>query len=147
MSSATANRELVRRFLAACNAGDLDAAVALVTEDYVCEDAANPAEPVLRGRQACLERLRRIRAALPDVQKDLIDTVCEEDRVAFRIRSTGHHTGARWRGREPSGSTVTWDSFGIWWIRDGYLAAEVYLDDTGSIDACLAEVGYLLGTA
>jgi len=134
------NEALVRRFVAAYNDGDIDAALDMVTDDYVSHDVAGLTGAVTRGKGAFGATLRATRGALPDVREELLDLVPGHDKVAFRIRARGHHTGEAWLGAEPRGELVTWECLGIWAVRDGRLAGEVYLDDVPAIQACLASL-------
>ena len=134
---AMANIELVRSFVAAYSDGRIDDALRLVTDDYASEDVADQTGPVRRGKGAFGQVLQSTRAALPDVREQLVDLVADDDRVAFRIRAQGHHTGTAWLGRTPTGAQVEWECFGIWFVRDGLLSGESYLDDAAAIERSL----------
>jgi predicted ester cyclase len=134
---AAANEQLVRRFVAAYSDGRIEDALELVTEDYRSEDAAALTGGVSEGKEAFATVLRSMRATLPDVREEILDLVAAEDKVAFRIRATGHHTGGEWMGVPPAGARVSWECLGIWFVREGRLCGEVYLDDLPAIQACL----------
>jgi predicted ester cyclase len=138
---AAENAQLVRRFVAAYSDGRIEDALELVTEDYRSEDAAALTGGVSQGKEAFAAELRSIRGALPDVREELLDLVPAHDKVAFRIRAAGHHTGDTWMGMPPTGALVTWECIGIWFVRDGRLCGEVYLDDLPAIQACLHSAG------
>jgi len=138
---AAENERLVRRFVAAYSAGDLDAALEMVAEDYVAQDAARLTGGITRGRDAFARTLRSIRQTLPDVREEFLDLVASDDKVAFWIKATGHHTGTEWMGVTAHGAAVAWECLGIWYVRDGKLAGEVYLDDVPAIEACLRQAG------
>lgn len=138
---AAENEQLVRRFVAAYSDGRLEDALALVTEDYRSEDVAALTGGVSEGKEAFAAVLCSIRGALPDVREEVLDLVASDDKVAFRIRATGHHTGAEWLGMPPAGALVTWECLGIWYVRHGRLCGEVYLDDLPAIQACLRMAG------
>ena len=135
---AIANEQLVRRFVAAYSEGRIDDALELVTDDYRSEDAAAPGS-VSEGKEAFGAVLRSLRSALPDVREELLELVASDDKVAFRIRATGHHTGDDWLNVPATGRRVSWECFGIWFVRDGRLPGEVYLDDVRAIQACLRD--------
>ena len=116
-------------------------ALSLVTDDYRSHDVAALTGGVAEGKDAFEAVLRLTRAALPDVREELLDLVASDDRVAFRIRATGHHTGSSWLGVSPTGRRVVWECLGIWFVRDGRLCGEVYLDDLPAIQACLGGPG------
>ncbi len=138
---AVENEALVRRFVAAYSDGRIDDALEMVTGDYRSEDAAGLTGGVSEGKEAFGAVLRSLRAALPDVSEELLDLVPADDKVAFRIRATGHHTGTEWMGVPPAGARVSWECLGIWFVRDGRLCGEVYLDDLPAIEACLRAAG------
>jgi predicted ester cyclase len=130
------NKATVRRFVSAYSKGDIAEAMTLVTGNYRSEDAGVEGTTTV-GSSAFEEALRSIRASLPDVTEEILDLVAEGDKVAFRIRATGHHTGTELRGIPATGAVVSWECFGIWSVDGGKLAGEVFLDDVPAIMSSL----------
>jgi len=103
------NKAIAMRWIDARNASDLDAALALWTDD----------------RHAWLrERFSAFSAAFPDIHLAVEDTIAEGDKVVLRFTLTGTHLGV-WAGIPATGKKVTWAVTDIYTLRGGKLAALV----------------------
>ena len=86
----SANKEIVRRYMEAFGAKDLDAILQLTGPDYV-NHAAVPGSQDVEGLKALLPKLWK---AMPDQRVKCEDLIGEGDRVVCRIRIEGTQTGA-----------------------------------------------------
>jgi steroid delta-isomerase-like uncharacterized protein len=115
-----ANKDLVRRLMAASDRGDLDAVMEFYASDYVEHSASG----VRRGA-AGREDLRRVLAAMlhafPDTRHTIHDLVAEGDTVVARLSATATHTGALF-GHPPTGKEVSLSGITIYRIADGRIA-------------------------
>lgn len=85
-------RTTAEQYLAALSASDADAAVALVTDDFVNEHTSELGSG-LRGRAAYAERLPGFLAQFAALHYEVLDTIVEDDRVAIRYRMTANCDG------------------------------------------------------
>ena len=85
-------RTTAERYLAALSSSDADAAVALVTDDFVNEHTSELGSG-LRGRAAYAERLPGFLAQFAALHYEVLDTIVEDDRVAIRYRMTANCDG------------------------------------------------------
>src|ERR1044071_2621203 len=105
------NKQLVRdHYEELVNRKNLAAADRQLSPDFVDLNAP-PGTP--RGPEAAKEAMRRLHAALPDVQVTLEEVIAEEDRVAVRATWRGTHLGPLF-GRPPSGKPVTLTGMVFW---------------------------------
>ncbi|HEX2064242.1 MAG TPA: ester cyclase [Acidimicrobiales bacterium] len=81
----------VRALFAAFNAGDLDGATQLVSDDFELVDFA--AGESFVGREGCRQWLQAFRTALPDAQTELLQVIADGHRVATEHVGRGTHTG------------------------------------------------------
>jgi uncharacterized protein len=85
-----ANLELVRRFYAALNAGDLDAVVALCDEQVEFVNPEHAAEPGTRSGAAAFRRaFERLLADFTEFRSHVVDIEAVGDDVAVVEESTG----------------------------------------------------------
>jgi predicted ester cyclase len=94
------NKSLVRRYFEeVCNAGRLQVADELFSDDF-----GSPGG--IRGPEAARRAAQAMRTALPDVHFRIDELVGEDDRVVAKITYTGTHRG-RFLGVEPTGRTIS----------------------------------------
>jgi predicted ester cyclase len=60
--------------------------------------------------------------ALPDLTHPLDELIAEDDRVAFRCRYEGTHTGAEFMGVRASGRHISMTGIGVMRVADGKIA-------------------------
>ena len=90
MTPADECKELVRRYVDAINADDLDALNEIVAEDFVDHNGFPGQAP---GREGAKELVTIYRTAFPDVQWTIEDQVAEEGKVTTRWVARGTHLG------------------------------------------------------
>jgi steroid delta-isomerase-like uncharacterized protein len=109
------NKALVRQFELLINSKDLDAALSLLSSDFV-----DHTPPV--GLPSGVEGVRAFFtmqfAAFPDSQIKSLDMIAENDKVVHRMAGTGTHRGA-FLGIPATGKRVTWSFIDIWRIANG----------------------------
>lgn len=103
------NKAVVRRWIEARNASDLEAALALWTEE----------------RHVWLrERFAAFSTAFPDIHITVEEIIAEGDKVVLRFTLRGTHLGV-WAGLAATGRKVTWAVTDIYTLKDGKLAGLV----------------------
>lgn len=115
-----ANKELVRRFIAATNAADWEGLTPLVSEDLVRHSAATPG-PTITSRDAFIQLQKSFLQSFPDQKVTVQQMIAEDDRVAVLATYSGTQTGPM--GELPaSGKRVEAPFLGILRIQDGRIA-------------------------
>jgi steroid delta-isomerase-like uncharacterized protein len=110
--------ERVTSALAACNRGDLDAALGAIAEDVIWRDVVLG---VLHGREALYDATKAYMAAFPDLRIEQTSTTLAPPRLAQELTVTGTHRG------ELLGVPAT----GRW--TENYVAVVVTFDDDGQM--------------
>jgi steroid delta-isomerase-like uncharacterized protein len=95
------------------NRGDLDAAVDLLSEDFVFRGSLGSE---LRGREGFKDYVCLVRNALGNYQCEILECVTEEQQAFAKMRFSGIHV-AEFRGYLPTGMPVHW--LGAAWFRFG----------------------------
>ena len=85
-------RATVEQYLTALSAGDVDAVIALVTDDFHNEHTSTLGSSST-GRDAYRQRLPGFLAQFAALQYEVIDVITEGDRVAARYRLTANFDG------------------------------------------------------
>jgi steroid delta-isomerase-like uncharacterized protein len=83
-------KQLTQSFYDAVNAGDMDAAMALVAEDFVDHEEFPGIPPTRDGVRQFFEMSRE---AFPDLRMDVDDILVDGDKVAVRMHMSGTHKG------------------------------------------------------
>jgi steroid delta-isomerase-like uncharacterized protein len=111
-------------FLAAWNSRDVDALLALMTEDVVYDDSAWPAQ--MRGQDDVRAFLTAIWRAVPDLTFSFVEhpyVVPGKPKAAFHWRATGTFTGPLDPpGYAPTGRSATWEGIDLQEYRDHRIA-------------------------
>jgi steroid delta-isomerase-like uncharacterized protein len=110
--------ERVSDALAACNRGDLDAAMEVIAEDVIWRDVVLG---VLHGRDALYDATKAYMAAFPDLRIEQTSSTLAPPRLAQELTVTGTHRG------ELLGVPAT----GRW--TETYVAVVVTFDDDGQM--------------
>jgi steroid delta-isomerase-like uncharacterized protein len=115
-----ANKDLIRKFTSATNAGDWEALDKLLTEDFCRHSQATPDVQVnsLEEFKALQESFQ---ATMPDQKITLEMLVAEGDKVAVYATYSGTMTGPM-GGFAPTGKSASSKFIGIFRIEDGRIA-------------------------
>lgn len=92
-----------RRFYDLINAGDIDAFIGLLADDFVEHEQMPGFAP---GREATRQLFTMMKAAFPDMHWAAEDVLAAEDRVAARVRFTGTNDG-EFMGMPATGKSVS----------------------------------------
>lgn len=122
-SSEEANKELVRRYLNAFNAGDRDALGDLLAPDVV----EHGIHEELAGVDEVFEFLQAHHDMFPDYTGETEAMVAEDDLVVVRYAVRGTHEGT-YQDVEPTGNTAEWTGMVMYRIEDDRIA-EVWLEE------------------
>ena len=122
------DKAVLRRWAAAWNEHDPNAAAALLTEGYVRHDANGPD---VVGPADAIVFLQTIFDAFPNLRLDESELISEGNLVAVRYVVTGTHQGA-FNGIPPSGRDVNFEAHDWFKVEDGKIAEQwVILDVLG----------------
>ena len=100
--STESNKETVRRFRDALNAGDLDGAIAVFAPDAIVHLSSSPEPLTVDGFKQLGAALRM---AFPDGKGNIEDLIAEGDMVVSRLTYRATHTGDL-MGIPPTGKSV-----------------------------------------
>jgi steroid delta-isomerase-like uncharacterized protein len=115
--SAEQNKELVRRFYEAIDAGDIDAMDALVAEGYINHHP--PPFPGLgEGLDGLKQAFRMFQAATPG-RHIIEDQIAEGDKVVTRLTAEGRHEGDLPGPIPATGKEIRMSAVAIHRIADG----------------------------
>lgn len=106
-------RRPVDGFVAAVNAGDMDAAIAYLADDAVHHGRISNYRP--EGVKVLFNLLRGV---LPDLRLDIRDLRIEGNRVISRVVGSGTHTGS-YLGKAATGRPIVWETVDIATIATG----------------------------
>jgi steroid delta-isomerase-like uncharacterized protein len=120
------NKEIVRRWVAAWNAKDLDDAEGLLRPDYVRHD---PSFPDIVGPHAERQFIAAALTAFPDLHFDVEQLGAENDLVFCRLTARGTHR-AEFMGVPSSGRQVRFESVDIFRLVDAKIAEQWVVLDT-----------------
>lgn len=115
------------------NAGNLDAAWALLTDDFVFRGSLG-AE--LEGRDAFLGYVQAVRTALADYRCEILECVTEDQRAFAQMRFSGRHVGV-FRGFPPTGQPVHWLGAALFQLEGSAIAKLWVLGDLLGLEALL----------
>jgi len=117
MTTIEKNKDLVRRFVAALNRHDSEAALALAATDLVNHAAI----PEAQGADGMKKLLAKLFKAMPDLTTTCEDVIAEDDRVVCRVRVRGTQTGPLEMTRLPlpaSGREMSIEQIHVFRIKD-----------------------------
>ncbi|MFI5041936.1 MAG: ester cyclase [Acidimicrobiales bacterium] len=118
MPTAT-NKAIVRRYFEeVCDAGRLEIADELFTEDFGAPGG-------IRGPEAAKRAARDLRDAFPDIRFEIDDLVAEGDRVVAKVTYSGTHRGSFF-GIAPTGRRIRFTGVELAVLREGRIAAEAW---------------------
>lgn len=121
--TASANQDLVRRYLAAFNDRDRDTLSEILAEDAL----EHGVHEQLHGYEAIVDFLDGHFEAFPDYSGTTDAVVAQDDLVTVRYTAKGTHTG-EYRGLDPTGHQAEWTGIAIYRVEDGEIA-EIWLEE------------------
>ena len=124
--SGAGQKAIVRRWVAAWNAQDLDAAEALLTPGYVRHDAN---VPDIVGPAAERQFIAGVLGAFPDLRLEIEQLVAEGDLVLGRYTIRGTQRGP-FAGVPPTGRAVTFQAMESYRFEGERLAEQWVVMDT-----------------
>jgi len=108
------NKELARRYVEEVfSDGNLAAIEDIIHPNFINHLGSPPPGP-----GPFRERVERVRAAFPDLEYQVLDTIAEDDKVAIRVVAQGTHLG-EFRGIPASGKFATWSGMEIFRMAEG----------------------------
>lgn len=115
--SAQQSRQLIFRYFdEVWNQGRLEVLDEIIASDYVNH---SPSVPNPRpGPDDLKPIVRAMRAGIPDLHYQILDTVVTADKVAIHLRVTGTHSGDLF-GMAPTGRAIDVRQMQIEWIQNG----------------------------
>jgi steroid delta-isomerase-like uncharacterized protein len=119
------NKEVVRRYQAAYNRGDLEALDAMVDARLVTHSQAPGLPPGLEGGK---QAHRMTVAAFPDLHYETDELVAEGDTVVQRFTITGTH-GGEFMGLPASGRPIRFSGVSFFRLKDGKIVEHWGLQD------------------
>ncbi len=134
------NKETVRRYYEAWNTGDPSAFETMFAPDYVYHSSAREVRP-RSAAEFQAQALAGLRASLPDLQYEVVETFAAGDRVVTRERITGTSRGelhSPWGTIPPTGKRVTTTLIGIHRFAGDKIAEQWWETDWADL---LAELG------
>ncbi|MEU3626410.1 hypothetical protein BS329_08910 [Amycolatopsis coloradensis] len=109
------NKDLVQRYIATWNSGDLEGMAEFWSPDMVHHTRMGS-----HGFESVLTIVSDFMRAFPDLRFTIEDILADGDRVATRMTATGTHTGS-YMGKEATGNKVSCSVFGVARVQDGKL--------------------------
>jgi steroid delta-isomerase-like uncharacterized protein len=129
------HRQLVERYLAAWNAGDLAAFDDLLTPDYVNHSPGTPdPEPGPSGLRPIVAAMR---GGIPDLRYELVHLVADGDLVSFHTIVRGTQTGELF-GQPPTNRAFAVRQMQVERIADGRIAEHWRVTDEAGLARQLA---------
>ncbi len=133
-------KQLSQRFYDAVNAGDMDAAMSLVADDFR-EYEEFPGIP--SNRDGVRQFFEMMRSAFPDFSVDVEDMLVEGDKVAVRMQMTGTHEG-EFLGMQSTGRRFSVTGIDIVRVVDGKAVEHWGATDTMGM---MQQLGAMSGSA
>jgi steroid delta-isomerase-like uncharacterized protein len=102
------------------NKGDRDAIDRLFAADGIAHGLAGDPDTSMRGPDGYKPLFDSFRDAFPDIHIEVVDTVCDGDKIAARCVVRGTHTGAG-LGIDATHRTVEFTGMTFLRVRDGQI--------------------------
>jgi steroid delta-isomerase-like uncharacterized protein len=137
------NKAVVVDFYKAVQDAELDTLESYFTEDYVIEDAGalqdTKKSHISETSSNIQERIKYLREALPGFTINVDELIAEGDMVFAKVAMTGVQKGA-FLGVEPTGKTITMQSFVIFTLQDYKIKKALELWDQLGV---MKQMGYI----
>jgi steroid delta-isomerase-like uncharacterized protein len=108
------NKTVIRKMIEAINKQNLSSLDELIATDFVYH---MPVEQI-QGLEVMKQDIEEEIKAFPDWHETIEDILAEGDKVCFRVKLTGTHTG-EYYGLAPTGKKITYTAVAICRIVDG----------------------------
>ena len=119
-STEAANEWVVRRLKSELNEGNVDVVDELFDSGYSTRMVRAGSGETVGDREGVRALTEEYLTAFPDYTERVLEILADGDRVATYSEVTGTHEGT-FRGIEPTGESVRFHSFGLYWLRDGMI--------------------------
>ncbi len=129
MATVDTDRLLQRFTVDAWSRGDFSGFDESIADDYVLEPGMGPDE--------FKAVLRAYREAFPDLTLTILETVTEGDRIAYRWRMSGTHSG-HYQGIPPTGRTLAGTGMTFLRLRDGKVVHDCFESSSPPLEQQLA---------
>ena len=116
--SSEESKEVVLRWFAELDRGNLDIVDDLIAVDYVDHNPALPNLP--SGREGVRQYVRILKAAFPDAIHTIDDVIAEDNKVMTRVTARGTFLG-ECIGYEPTGQVVEISGIAVHRVENGRL--------------------------
>lgn len=123
--AAEENKEVIRRFFTAMNAGDFNAMLDQWNDNLTWHSTIG----VANGKEELVQAAGRLFSGLPGLQATIEEIIGEGDMVAARWSVRGTHSGEL-MGIPPTGREVVWKGSSIYRLENGKITEEWFHDDT-----------------
>jgi predicted ester cyclase len=117
-STEAANEWVVRRLVGELNEGNLDVLDEVFDSGYRTRMVRAGSGDTVGDREGLRSLTEEYLTAFPDYHERVVEILADDDRVATYTEVTGTHEGP-FRGVEPTGESVRFHRFGLYWLRDG----------------------------
>jgi steroid delta-isomerase-like uncharacterized protein len=115
------------------NAGDLDAAEELLSEDFLFRGSLGSER---RGTAEFCDYVRSVRNALSNYRCEILECIAENDNAFAKMRFSGVHT-AEFRGYSPTMLPIHWLGAALFRFEEDAIAELWVLGDLAGLDALL----------
>lgn len=133
-------KRIVQRLFDGIDDHDLGVMDELLAADVTTGIHRSGSDHELGGREDVKSLWKEYWEAFPDLEGVSTELIAEGDRVAFFREERGTHEGA-FRGIEPTGNEIEFESAGYFVIEDGQV---VHANAMGSIASLLEQMGVAL---
>jgi steroid delta-isomerase-like uncharacterized protein len=116
--SSEESKEIVLRWFAELDRGNLDVVDDLIAVDYVDHNPALPNLP--SGREGVRQYVRILKAAFPDAVHTIDDVIAENNKVMTRVTARGTFLG-ECMGYQPTGRIVEINGIAVHRVENGRL--------------------------
>jgi steroid delta-isomerase-like uncharacterized protein len=113
------NKDIIRRYFAAQNEHNLDAAFAFLRSDMQSHNVPGTTGP--QGIETARGFFTMMHEAIDGLQTTIHDLIAEGDRVVVRFTVSGTQTG-EFMGQPASGQPIAWNLITIYRLEDGKIA-------------------------
>ena len=128
MSTPHENQAVIEKLVDAINTGEIArVASEFIADNLVRHDLTDPPADE-GGSSGVTDLMRRLRAASPDLQFEIVDIFANEDRVALHYIMTGTHQG-HFLGVTPSGRRFQLHGVNLYRLENGKVVETWQLGD------------------